>query len=152
MTGYKTGDSDQRDWGSYIVTDAAYDGGLCVRCEKNITVRPGFMLSVQSHDKRRENWTVTAGKLTVVLDGEVHTLPEGGSVDVPLGAIHTMANLGSAPCVVHEIQMGECAESDIHRYWDPNGRPVEQSEEPRVLASIERCEALMKNVMRPKMP
>ncbi len=143
MSSYKIGESDQRDWGSYIVTDVSYENDICVRCEKDIEVKPGFMLSVQAHDKREENWKVTSGTLTVVLDGEVHTLQAGEEIDIPLGAVHTMANLGSVPCVVHEIQAGECAESDIHRYWDPNGRPVEQSDEPRVLSSIASCEGLM---------
>lgn len=143
MRSYKTGESDQRDWGSYIVTDVTYDGDTCTRCEKDITVKPGFMLSVQSHDKREEIWKVVSGTLTVVLDGDLYTLEAGEEIDIPLGAIHTMTNLGSVPVIVHEIQIGECAEVDIHRFWDQYGRPVEQTDEPRVLASINRCEALM---------
>mgnify|MGYP002713238054 CR=1 FL=1 len=143
MAGYEVGESDQRDWGGYIVTAVNYDGNICALCEKDITVKPGFMLSVQSHDRREENWIVSSGTLTVVLDGEVIRLETGEEIDIPMGAVHTMANCSDAPCVVHEIQKGDCAEDDIHRYWDPNGRPVEQSADERVLDSIKSCEDLM---------
>ncbi len=143
MAGYEVGETDHRDWGSYTVTDVEYDNDDCVRCEKDITVKPGYMLSVQSHDQRRENWKVTSGTLTVVLDGDVITLEPGQEIDIPLGAVHTMTNLSEAPCVVHEIQEGVCAEEDIHRFWDPNGRPVEESDDPRVVASIAKCDALI---------
>lgn len=143
MDAYSVGDSDKRNWGHYTVTKALYDGDVCTRCEKDITVNHGYMLSVQSHDKRFENWLVISGCLTVVLNGDIVTLNVGQEISIAAGAIHTMANLGYEPCVVHEVQTRECAESDIHRYWDPNGRKVELSEDPRVLASIESCKKLL---------
>ncbi len=136
---YIIGDSDERNWGKYIVTAVKYDGDQCIECEKDITVNPGHMLSVQSHDNRSEVWEVISGTLTVVLNGKELALEKGETINIETGDIHTMANLGSEPCVVHEVQKGICEESDIHRYWDPNGREVEKSEAENVLRSIETC-------------
>lgn len=143
MQRYQTGDKETRNWGSYEVTAAEYDGDTCVHCEKTITVNPGAMLSLQSHDKRYEKWTILQGQLIVILDGEKKVLSLGSQVDIATGAIHTMANLGDIPCIVHEVQKGECSEDDIHRYWDLNGRSIKQSDDPRVLNSIEICKSLM---------
>ena len=143
MKPYKIGDSDTRGWGSYEVTDTQYEGEKCIRCEKNITVNSGAMLSVQSHDKRYERWTVKEGTLTVIHNGNQITLQAGEQIDIGLGDIHAMVNLTQAPCVVHEIQQGECSEDDIHRFWDYNGREVEQSDDPRVADSIKLCESIV---------
>lgn len=143
MAEYSIGETEHRDWGSYTVTNVAFKEDVCTLCEKDITVKPGYMLSVQSHDKRKEHWHVKGGVLTVVLNGEVITLLTGQSIGIPLGAIHTMSNLGAEACIVHEIQEGECSEDDIHRFWDSNGRAVEASDDPMVLISIKSCKALM---------
>ncbi len=142
MVPYKTGDSDQRNWGSYEVTHVDYENDICVCCEKHITVKPGAMLSVQSHDKRYEKWTVLSGTLSVIHNGELKTLQKDEIIDIGLGDIHTMANFSDTDCVVHEIQKGECSEDDIHRFWDPNGRPVEKSNDDKVVKSIQLCEEL----------
>lgn len=140
---YEVGDSDQRDWGSYAVTDVEYDGDTCTRCEKDITVKPGFMLSIQAHDYRRENWKVVSGTLTVVHNGDIKVLQAGEDINIGLNDVHAMANTSTAPCVVHEIQQGKCDENDNHRYWDANGRPVEESDDPRVLESVAAGQSLL---------
>lgn len=145
MKPYQIGDSDTRGWGSYKVTDTEYEGDICIRCEKTITVNPGAMLSIQSHDLRYERWTVTDGTLTVIHNGNQITLGKGEQIDIGLGDIHAMVNLSSSPCVVHEIQKGECSEDDIHRFWDYNGREVEQSDDPHVADSIKLCEIIIAN-------
>ncbi len=133
---YKIGDSDfTRGWGGYEVTDVEQDAsGQVIRCEKDITVRPGQALSLQSHDHRRELWTVVSGELTVVLDRL--TLKAGEDVRIPLGGIHCMANLSGGDIVVHEVQQGVCRESDIHRFKDMYGRPAEQSSAANVVSSL----------------
>jgi len=143
MDGYRVGESDTRDWGSYEVTAVDYDGEICTKCEKDIIVNPGFMLSVQSHDKRSERWKTTSGSLTAIRDGQMVTLKPGEEIDIGAGVVHTMVNIEDIPCVVHEIQRGECCESDIHRYWDINGREVEESTDSKVIASIECCMRLL---------
>jgi len=140
---YEIGDQDERDWGHYIVTDVEYDGDDCVRCEKDITVKPGFMLSIQAHDHRRENWKIVSGTLTVVMNGAIQNLQADQDIDIPQGAVHAMANTHSEPCVVHEIQQGICDENDNHRYWDANGRPVQESDDPNVVSSVEAGKSLL---------
>jgi mannose-6-phosphate isomerase-like protein (cupin superfamily) len=122
LDSYKVGDNDQRPWGKYVVTAVGKDESGEEYCEKDITVNPDQILSLQSHNHRREIWTVIQGTLTVVVDDKRLTLKEGESVNIPLQAIHCMANLEQDPCVVHERQMGLCSEEDIIRYVDAYGR------------------------------
>ena len=133
MAAYKIGDHDERPWGSYVVTAVGHAGGE-EYCEKEITVRPGQILSLQSHELRREHWRVEKGTLTVVLDGERLTLNAGEDVRIPLRGVHCMANLGKVPCVVHERQEGVCREEDIRRYVDAYGRATEDV--PEAASSI----------------
>jgi mannose-6-phosphate isomerase-like protein (cupin superfamily) len=116
---YKIGDQDTRPWGSYRVTAVGSDF-----CEKEIIVKPGQTLSLQSHDHRKETWTVTSGTLTALLNDQIHELKAGQSIHIPLGALHCMANRGINDVVVHERQEGICREADIHRYFDAYGRSV----------------------------
>ncbi|MDD9900888.1 MAG: phosphomannose isomerase type II C-terminal cupin domain [Alphaproteobacteria bacterium] len=146
MAAYKVGDSDTRPWGSYVVTRVgANDAGEDV-CEKDITVNSGQVLSLQSHDHRRELWRVEKGELTVLLDGVVSTLKEGQSIVVPVGSIHCMANKTSSPVVVCEVQEGLCREEDIVRYMDAYGRSTVESDDPRVQKSLAAYKNLLEDV------
>lgn len=139
---YKTGDRDERPWGSYVVTGVGYNEAGEEFCAKDITVKAGGILSLQSHDLRRETWTVKSGVLTVVLDDKLLTLEVEQSVDIPLGAIHCMANLGATDCVVSEVQKGVCREADIKRYVDANGRKTEPLTSETMKASVEHYNAI----------
>lgn len=118
---YKVGDADTRPWGKWEVI-ALYDKDGEEYVEKHITVNPTGILSLQSHDLRREKWTVVKGKLRVTLGEDVFDLDEGQSVDIPVKVKHRMENPFEQDVLVHEIQMGECKESDIIRYEDSYGR------------------------------
>lgn len=149
--GYQVGESDySRGWGGYEVTRVVYEDNdpakNCLVCEKDITVNPAQALSLQSHDQRRELWVVTKGTLTVVLDGQKLTLNAGEEVRIPVGGIHCMANLGTAPCVVHEVQEGVCDEDDIHRFKDMYGRPAEQSNAPNVVSSLKVYDEILRDI------
>ena len=122
LNGYRIGDSDTRPWGSYKVIAVGRNDAGEEFCEKEITVNPGQILSLQSHDHRREQWTVREGILLVVLDDKRFELKAGETIHIPLHAIHCMANGHNEPCVVHEIQSGRCSEDDIIRYVDAYGR------------------------------
>ena len=54
-----------RPWGHYEVLLDSDDVKV-----KRITVNPNSRLSYQYHDKRREQWTVVKGNLTIVLDDD----------------------------------------------------------------------------------
>ena len=111
-------ESDERPWGAWYVLDEGR--GYKV---KRIEVHPGARLSYQTHARRAEHWTVVAGTATCVVDGETHEVGVGGSIDVPLGAPHRIANLGGAELVLIEVQNGDyLGEDDIVRLEDDYGR------------------------------
>ncbi|MEZ0262237.1 MAG: phosphomannose isomerase type II C-terminal cupin domain [Alphaproteobacteria bacterium] len=121
---YRVDDQDMRPWGHYIVTAV----GTCDEgeyCEKIIVVKPGKILSLQSHELRAEQWTVKSGTLTAIVDDMRITAEAGEVVLVPAGSIHCMANLSNEDCVVEERQTGTCREEDIQRYADAYNRATE---------------------------
>lgn len=121
---YRVDDTDARPWGHYIVTAiGACDEGEY--CEKLIIIKPGKILSLQSHELRAEVWTVKSGILTAIVDGNRIEASPGQAVQVPAGSIHCMANLTDEDCVVHERQTGICREEDIQRYADAYNRQTE---------------------------
>jgi len=136
LAAYTVGDSDVRPWGSYTVVAVGINENDEEFCEKEIVVSPQQILSLQSHDHRREHWIVKQGTLTVVLDGERLTLKKGESVRIPLKGVHCMANLGSGDVVVKEIQSGICREEDIRRYFDAYGRGTEAADDEKTKASL----------------
>ncbi len=86
---------------------------------KRIMVKPGGILSLQSHHHRSEHWVVVAGTAEVTVGEEVKLLTENQSVYIPLGAVHRMANPGKLPMYLIEVQTGSyLGEDDIVRYED----------------------------------
>lgn len=103
-----------RPWGWYET--------LCLDTRfqvKRIMVKPGGVLSLQSHMHRSEHWVVVAGTAEVTIDDEVQLVTENQSVYIPLGAVHRMANRGQLPMYLIEVQTGAyLGEDDIIRYED----------------------------------
>lgn len=103
-----------RPWGSY----QDIDRGERFRA-KRLSVKPGGKLSLQSHKRRAEHWVVVKGTAEVTLDGKIMTLHENESIYIPIGGIHRLANPGSEPLDVVEVQTGDyLEEDDITRYED----------------------------------
>src|SRR5215475_6286895 len=103
-----------RPWGSY----EDIDRGERFRA-KRLTVKPKGQLSLQSHKHRAEHWVVVKGIAEVTLDGKVMTLHENESIYIPMGSIHRLANPGTEPLEVVEVQTGHyLEEDDITRYED----------------------------------
>ncbi|MEM6740617.1 MAG: mannose-1-phosphate guanylyltransferase/mannose-6-phosphate isomerase [Pseudomonadota bacterium] len=107
-----------RPWGWYET--------LCIDSRfqvKRIMVRPGGVLSLQSHMHRSEHWVVVAGTAEVTIGEEKKLLTENQSVYIPLGAVHRMSNPGRLPMYLIEVQTGAyLGEDDIIRYEDDYGR------------------------------
>jgi mannose-1-phosphate guanylyltransferase/mannose-6-phosphate isomerase len=62
---------------------------------------------------------VVKGVAEIVLDGKIMTLRENESVYIPKGSVHRLANPGSEPLEVVEVQTGDyLEEDDITRYED----------------------------------
>ena len=86
---------------------------------KRIMVKPGGVLSLQSHRHRSEHWVVVAGTAEVTIGDEVKLVTENQGVYIPLGEKHRMANPGKVPMYLIEVQTGAyLREDDIVRYED----------------------------------
>ncbi|MBF9036855.1 mannose-1-phosphate guanylyltransferase/mannose-6-phosphate isomerase [Rhodobacterales bacterium HKCCE2091] len=103
-----------RPWGWYET--------LCIDSRfqvKRIMVKPGGVLSLQSHHHRSEHWIVVAGTAEVTVGDSVKLVTENEGVYIPLGAVHRMANPGKLPMYLIEVQTGAyLGEDDIVRYED----------------------------------
>jgi len=90
---------------------------------KRIVVKPGGVLSLQSHHHRAEHWIVVEGTAQVTIGETVKLVSENQSVYVPLGEVHRMENPGKLPMVLIEVQTGSyLGEDDIVRYEDVYSR------------------------------
>lgn len=124
---YRVDDQDARPWGHYIVTAVGRTPEGEEYCEKQIVIKPWNMLSLQSHELRREVWTVIKGTLTALVDGCRIEAGPGETIEIPQRSVHCMANLTDEACIVHERQTGVCREEDIRRYVDAYNRSTETS-------------------------
>ncbi len=110
--------SETRPWGRYTVIDAGHEYQV-----KRLEVLPGQRMSYQKHERRNEHWTIVQGTAKITLEGEELIVETGGSMDVPVGAAHRIANPGNALLVMIEIQRGSyLGEDDIIRLQDDYGR------------------------------
>ncbi len=109
---------DHRPWGWFETL------ALSERFQvKRIVVKPGGILSLQSHMHRSEHWIVVSGTARVTLDESVSLVTENQSVYIPLGAQHRMENPGKVPMVLIEVQTGAyLGEDDITRFEDAYAR------------------------------
>ena len=107
-----------RPWGSYDSIDSAE--GFQV---KRLIVNPGAVLSLQKHAHRAEHWVVVRGTARITRNDEVFDLGVNESTYIPIGTVHRIANPGSEPVHIIEVQCGDyLGEDDIVRLEDNYGR------------------------------
>jgi len=107
-----------RPWGWYD----SIDEGSRFKV-KRIQVNPGASLSLQKHHHRAEHWVVVKGTAEITKGSNVTLLTENQSTYIPLGAVHRLANPGSIPLEIIEVQSGSyLGEDDIVRFDDHYGR------------------------------
>lgn len=107
-----------RPWGWYDSIDE--EGRFKV---KRIQVKPKASLSLQMHHHRAEHWIVVKGTAEITNGDKVILLTENQSTYIPLGEVHRLANPGSIPLEIIEVQSGSyLGEDDIVRYEDNYGR------------------------------
>ena len=107
-----------RPWGSYesLVIGEQFQ-------VKRLTVTPGQTLSLQLHHHRAEHWVVVSGEAEVTRGEEQLTLGPDQSTYIPIGMKHRLANRGTVPLEVIEVQSGSyLGEDDIVRFDDVYGR------------------------------
>ena len=107
-----------RPWGWY---DSIDEGGRFK--VKRIQVKPGASLSLQKHHHRAEHWIVVKGTAEITNGEKVLLLTENQSTYIPLGEVHRLANPGTIPLEIIEVQSGSyLGEDDIVRFEDTYGR------------------------------
>jgi mannose-1-phosphate guanylyltransferase/mannose-6-phosphate isomerase len=107
-----------RPWGWY---DSIDEGGRFK--VKRICVNPGASLNLQMHYHRAEHWVVVSGTAQITNGEQVIVLSENESTYIPLGQTHRLANPGTIPLEIIEVQSGSyLGEDDIVRFEDTYGR------------------------------
>jgi len=107
-----------RPWGWYDSIDEGERFKV-----KRIQVKPGASLSLQKHHHRAEHWIVVKGTAEITNGDKVLMLTENQSTYIPLGELHRLANPGSIPLEIIEVQSGGyLGEDDIVRFEDTYGR------------------------------
>lgn len=107
-----------RPWGYYDSID--YGERFQV---KRLMVKPGAKLSVQMHHHRAEHWVVVSGTAEVRNGDNIMMLNENESTYIPIGVTHSLANPGTLPLEIIEVQSGSyLGEDDIVRFEDVYGR------------------------------
>ncbi|CAN1551294.1 {ManC} Mannose-1-phosphate guanylyltransferase [Burkholderiaceae bacterium] len=107
-----------RPWGWY---DSIDEGGRFK--VKRIQVKPGASLSLQKHHHRAEHWVIVSGTAEITNGSKVLLLTENQSTYIPLGEVHRLANPGTIPLEIIEVQSGSyLGEDDIVRFQDTYGR------------------------------
>ena len=109
---------EHRPWGHF--ESLARGDGFQV---KRIVVRPGGVLSLQSHRHRSEHWVVVEGQATVTCGDAVRVLEANQSIYVPAGERHRLENAEPVPMTLIEVQTGTyLGEDDIVRHEDAYAR------------------------------
>jgi cytidyltransferase-like protein len=112
------GTKEMRPWGWFRVIDDSDDHKV-----KEIQVNPKSRLSLQSHSKRSEVWTVIKGEALVTIDSETFLLKKNESAFIPAESTHRLENQLEKPLSIIEIQTGSYfGEDDIKRYEDDYNR------------------------------
>jgi mannose-1-phosphate guanylyltransferase/mannose-6-phosphate isomerase len=108
----------QRPWGWYD----SIDEGTRFKV-KRIMVKPGASLSLQMHYHRAEHWVVVSGTAEITNGERKIILAENQSTYIPIGEQHRLANPGTIPLEIVEVQSGSyLGEDDIVRFEDTYGR------------------------------
>jgi mannose-1-phosphate guanylyltransferase/mannose-6-phosphate isomerase len=107
-----------RPWGWYDSIDTGSRFKV-----KRIQVKPGASLSLQMHHHRAEHWIVVHGTAEVTCGDRKLLVTENQSTYIPLGETHRLANPGTIPLEIIEVQSGSyLGEDDIVRFEDTYGR------------------------------
>jgi len=107
-----------RPWGSYcsLVMQPNFQ-------VKQIRVRPGGRVSLQSHQHRSEHWIVVKGTATVTRGEKTFQLHENESTYIEARQKHRLENTSETKLELIEVQSGSyLGEDDITRYDDVYGR------------------------------
>lgn len=77
-----------RPWGWYLAT--CQTNGYKT---KSISVVPGKRLSLQSHSRRKEMWSIVRGEGIRTVDSNLMQVSENSLISVPKGVKHSIENI-----------------------------------------------------------
>tara|TARA_Y100000996_G_scaffold414158_1_gene404262 strand:+ start:1602 stop:1946 length:345 start_codon:yes stop_codon:yes gene_type:complete len=104
----------EKPWGSFTILNSGENFLV-----KKIYVKPGGVLSLQSHKYRSEHWIVAKGQAEVTINNNISILKENENIFIPKGTIHRISNKESDDLIIIEMWYGErLDENDIKRYED----------------------------------
>lgn len=104
-----------KPWGSYTVLDKTDNYWI-----KKLFIKKGERLSLQTHEKRSEFWTVVSGKIKATKGDRILNLEEGDSLAIKKQEKHRIKGIEDA--VVVEVSYGKVEEGDITRLEDDYDR------------------------------
>jgi len=109
----------ERPWGRYASTFAMKEFKT-----KVFVVKPKHRLSLQSHNHRKEMWSIVSGKGVCTVDEKQFAVAEDSFIVIPQGAKHRIENSSAFDdLIISEVQVGTIlTEDDIIRYDDDYGR------------------------------
>jgi len=76
------------------------------------SINPGYKRGGHYHKKTHELLVCVSGKLTFILGEEKTTMEPGDTVEVPLNAMHWLANEGSETAYFLELKSAEFDKND----------------------------------------
>ena len=107
-----------RPWGRYEILQES--DAHKVKC---IWVHSGKRLSYQRHEKRAEHWFIVSGSALITHNGVQSTMHAGDSINIAVGDLHRIENIGEDDVIFIEVQTGTYfGEDDIERIEDDFGR------------------------------
>ncbi len=107
-----------RPWGRYKILAEGENHRV-----KWLTVDPGERISLQLHEHRAEHWVVVRGRAHITRGDKTFDLEVNQSTYIPVGVKHRIANLGTEPLEIIEVQCGVyIGEDDIIRFEDKYDR------------------------------
>jgi len=110
--------AQERPWGHFVKFLQEAGGWV-----KRVEVNPGQRLSLQKHKHRSEKWNIVSGHGRVTINDDEYDIGPGSILNVPVGAIHRIANTGKRPLVFIEVACGDkLSEDDIIRVQDDYAR------------------------------
>lgn len=88
---------------------------------KILVLYPNKEISLQYHDYRSEHWAIVQGFGEFTLGDTIMSVQRDDSVNIPLGVVHKVKNVGHNNLIIVETQLGDCRENDITRLEEIEG-------------------------------
>jgi mannose-6-phosphate isomerase len=107
---------EERPWGNFI-TFATNEASTV----KILTVEKGQAFSLQSHEKREEEWYIISGVGNIIIGDSTQPIVLKETYTIPRNTLHRI-EAGAEAVVLLEVSRGEFDEDDITRVNDRYGR------------------------------